>query len=233
MNTKFTKLAKDLNIEITNQMLEKFNLLYEILISENEKFNLTNITKREDVFLLHFLDSLAAVPLIKENANVCDVGSGGGFPALPIKIVRNDISISMIDSVRKKVNYLNETVSKLHLDNAIALHTRVEDYAKTNKREFFDIVTSRAVAKLPSLCEYCLPLVKVGGKFIAYKSSIEEELKESKNAILILGGKIERVIDISIDGYKIKRNLIIISKVKDTPIKYPRNKNKPRISPLL
>ncbi|MEG1805115.1 MAG: 16S rRNA (guanine(527)-N(7))-methyltransferase RsmG [Clostridia bacterium] len=193
---------------------------------------LTAITSRDDVFLLHFFDSVTSHFLIPENASLCDVGSGGGFPALPLKLVRPDINLTMIDSVNKKVNYLNETCALLNLSNAVAIHTRVEDFCKNGHREEFDVVTSRAVAKLPTLLEYCLPLVKVGGIFIAYKTDVAEELELSKNALSILGGSIEKVHDISIEGKSLLRTLVVFRKISNSPKFYPRGKNLERLSPL-
>lgn len=232
MLTKFIKKCNELGVELSEKQLELLDFLYNRLVFENEKFNLTTITEKEDVYFLHFLDSLAGVPYIPENANVIDVGSGGGFPAIPIKIARDDITLTMVDSVTKKVNYLNTTVSSLSLENAHAIHTRIEDLARTEKRESYDVVTARAVAKLNTLAEYCLPLIKINGLFIAYKSYSDEEIKEAENAIKILGGKIEEIISVDILPDH-TRTLIIIRKIEPTPKKYPRGKNKERTSPIV
>ena len=177
----------------------------------------------------HFADSLCGQRFIKSGATVLDIGAGAGFPSLPIKIIRDDIDLTLIDSVNKKVGFLNEVIRALNLNNARALHTRVEDFPK---KESFDIVLSRAVASLNTLCEYALPFVKVGGLFIAYKSEkTEEEIELAKNALLILGGKIVDTTTEQVqDG--IVRRLIVIEKVKNSPAKYPRSKNLPRVKPL-
>ncbi|MEG2116401.1 MAG: 16S rRNA (guanine(527)-N(7))-methyltransferase RsmG [Clostridia bacterium] len=228
----FINLTKNIGLNLDNDTLNKFEQLFDRLNSENQKYNLTTITSREDVFLLHFFDSVTSHFLIPENATLCDVGSGGGFPALPLKLVRPDINLTMIDSVNKKVNYLNETCALLNLSNAVAIHTRVEDFCKNGHREEFDVVTSRAVAKLPTLLEYCLPLVKVGGIFIAYKTDVAEELELSKNALSILGGSIEKIHDISIEGKSLLRTLVVFRKISNSPKIYPRGKNLERLSPL-
>ncbi len=210
---------------------EKANLFdrYEKLLVEwNEKFNLTSITDSEGIKQKHFIDSLAAVEYLPENASVLDIGSGAGFPAVPLKIVRDDINVTAIDSVNKKVGFINEVIKDLGLKSITALHTRVEDMKKEIK---YDVVVSRAVAALNTLSEYALPFVKKGGLFIAYKSEkTYEEIKDAENALEILGGKTENVVEMNSTDYK--RTLIIIRKEKETPIKYPRGKNLPRVKPL-
>lgn len=228
----FIEKCNSLGINLSESQLESFENLYNFLISENEKYNLTTITEKEQVYFLHFLDSLVGINYIPKNSNVLDVGSGGGFPALPLKIARDDINLTMVDSVTKKVNYLNSAISLLKLYNAIALHTRIEDLAKTEIRGSYDVVTARAVARLNTLCEYCLPLVKLNGIFIAYKSFSDEEVKEADNAIKILGGELLETVTIDILPEH-RRTLIIIKKVSETPKKYPRGKNKERTNPII
>ena len=208
---------------------DKFEQYYQMLVEWNEKFNLTAITERQEVKIKHFADSLCGERFISNGAKVLDIGAGAGFPSLPIKIIRNDIDLTMLDSVNKKVGFLNEVVRNLNLTSATALHTRVEDF---NAKEKFDIVLSRAVASLNTLCEYALPFVKLGGLFIAYKSEkTDEEIEQAKNALAVLGGEIAQVTTESVaDG--ITRKLVIIKKVKSSPIKYPRGKNLPRVKPL-
>ena len=210
---------------------EKFDEYREYLKYYNaEKCNLTAITEDNEIELKHFIDSLAAEKFIPKNASVLDVGSGAGFPGLPLKIVRDDISLTMLDSVNKKVEFLKSTINKLSLTNAQAIHSRVEDLPKDKK---YDIVVSRAVANLSTLLEYTLPFVKVGGTFIAYKSGeIEEELKAASNALSVLGGRILSVEEINLFESDIKRTLILIKKVKETDKKYPRGKNLPRVKHL-
>ncbi len=207
---------------------EKFDLYYNLLVEWNEKFNLTAVTDRQKVELLHFADSVLPSDLIPCSAVCLDVGSGAGFPAIPLCIKRSDLCFTMIDSINKKVTFLNEVIKALDLKNAEALHKRIEEH----KGEY-DIVTSRAVAPLCTLVEYCLPFVKKGGIMLAYKSSeIEEELNQAIKAIEFLGGgdvKVEKRI-LSDD---ITRSFVIIKKVKDTPKGYPRGGNKPRLKPII
>lgn len=209
---------------------KEFSQYYDLLIEWNNKFNLTAVTERDQVELLHFKDSILPIDLIPEKSSVLDVGSGAGFPAIPLKIVREDISVTMIDSVNKKVTFLNEVIKTLGLKNIEAQHKRIEDIEKSKK---YDVVTSRAVAPLNVLCEYCLPFVKKGGFMLAYKAvGVEEELKEAKKAIEILGGGEEKIIIRELSP-EIKRAFVIIKKIKDTPSSYPRGGNKPRLKPIV
>lgn len=206
-----------------------FNRYYELLVEWNEKFNLTAITEREEVFVKHFRDSLLGEGFIPRNASVLDIGAGAGFPSLPIKIARPDIALTMIDSVGKKVTFLQEVIASLSLTDATAIHTRAEDI---KNREGFDCVVSRAVASLSTLAEYCLPFVKVGGIFLAYKAdNCEEEVESAKKAIAILGGGEVTVIKEKLDEAT-NRSFVLIKKVRATPPKYPRGKNLPRKTPL-
>ena len=203
---------------------------YDLLIEWNNKFNLTAVTERDQVELLHFKDSILPIDLITEKSSVLDVGSGAGFPAIPLKIVREDLSVTMIDSVNKKVTFLNEVIMKIGLKNIEAQHKRIEDIEKSKK---YDVVTSRAVAPLNVLCEYCLPFVKKGGFMLAYKAvGVEEELNEAKKAIEILGGGEEKIIIRELSP-EIKRAFVVIKKIKDTPSSYPRGGNKPRLKPIV
>lgn len=209
---------------------KEFNQYYDLLIEWNNKFNLTAVTERDQVELLHFKDSILPIDLIPEKSSILDVGSGAGFPAIPLKIVREDLSVTMIDSVNKKVTFLNEVIKTLGLKNIEAQHKRIEDIEKSKK---YDVVTSRAVAPLNVLCEYCLPFVKKGGFMLAYKAvGVEEELKEAKKAIEILGGGEEKIIIRELST-EIKRTFVIIKKIKDTPSSYPRGGNKPRLKPIV
>ena len=195
--------------------------------------NLTAITEREEVYIKHFLDSLfitKAIDITKP-FSLCDVGSGAGFPSIPLAIVTNNAKVTIIDALNKRINFINDLAQKLNLDNVNAIHARAEDYAK-EKREDFDYVTARAVARLNVLVELCLPLVKVGGLFIAMKTQDEDELNEAKNAISILGGKIENIISFNLPNDYGKRSIIIIKKIKNTPSKYPRGFSKIKERPL-
>lgn len=229
---KLVEIFDKNNIKLTTNQQEKFYQYYSLLLEWNEKFNLTTITSLEDVIVKHFLDSVLGKDLITQNSKIIDIGAGAGFPSLPLKIVRDDLSFYMVDSVNKKVTFLQECINKLNLSNVIAVHTRAEDLAKKSEfREGFDVSVARAVAQLNTLAEYCLPFVKVGGKMISYKSSeIEEEINNSKKAISILGGKIEKVNSFSLEG--VERKIIEIKKNSTTPNKYPRSGNKPRLMPL-
>lgn len=205
----------------------KYNLYYDLLIEWNNKFNLTTITERGQVDLLHFADSLSAQQLIPEKSKLLDVGSGAGFPGIPLKIERDDIDVTLIDSVGKKITFLSEVISRLGLSKIKAIHSRIEDH-----KEFdYDIVVSRAVAPLNTLVEYCLPFVKKGGLMIAYKGARNKEEEENAlGAITMLGGMLKEVKKIELGKYD--RNLYLIEKVNQTPSGYPRGGNKPRLKPL-
>lgn len=220
----FKKEVENLNIFLNSEMEEKFETYFRVLVETNEKMNLTAITEKEEVYCKHFLDSLEITRAIENDSNftLCDVGSGAGFPSIPLAIVNDKCNVTIIDALNKRIKFLNELVKKLGLENVCAIHARAEDFAKTN-RESFDVVTARAVARLNVLVELCLPLTKVGGKMIAMKgSSGKEELEEAKKAIFVLGGVIEKIIKVDLPLDMGKRELIVISKVKNTPLKYPR-----------
>ena len=198
----------------------------------NTKVNLTSLTEKEDVYIKHFLDSIVGQGLIKQDATLCDVGAGAGFPSVPLKIIRPDINLTLVDSLNKRIVFLLELINKTGLQNVSAIHSRAEDFCKNN-REVFDCVTARAVASLNTLGEYCLPLVKVGGYFIPYKAGdIEDELSGAKPAIKTLGGKTDSVFTTMLPGTDIARNVLKIKKINKTPSKYPRSGNKPKKQPL-
>ena len=221
------------NIEINNDILEKLNTYYNLLIEWNEKINLTAITELEDVYLKHFADSVSSIPQIRQNATVCDIGTGAGFPGLVIAIFRPDLKITLVDSLNKRINFLNLVIDSLKLKNVTTLHYRAEDIDfKLGFLNSFDYVVSRAVATLNTLVEYCLPYVKTNGTFIAYKTeTAQNEIKESINAIRVLGGN-TKVETIDYNLLDFNRVLVLISKVSKTSDKYPRNQNKPRLKPL-
>ena len=220
------------DIKLTEEQKEKFFTYYNLLLEWNNKFNLTAITSMEDVIYKHFFDSVLGEKYIKQNAKIIDIGAGAGFPSIPLKILRPDIQIVMLDSVNKKITFLQEVIKVLNLENITAIHSRAEDLAsKAEYREKFDATVSRAVSRLNTLCEYCLPFIKIGGEMIAYKSiEADVEVEESKKAISILGGKFKKIEDVSFDDFN--RNLVFIAKISSTPIKYPRGQNKPRLMPL-
>lgn len=206
-----------------------YDVYYNLLTEWNEKINLTTILERDKVDVLHYKDSVMIEEEIPFGASVLDVGSGAGFPGIPLKIERPDIKVTLIDSVNKKVEFMNEVICKLGLKDIVAKHIRIEDLKEKN----FDVAVSRAVAPLNVLCEYCLPFVKVEGKMIAYKSSkVREEAEEAKRAIELLGGKEEKIIEKELTE-EIVRCFCIIKKIKESPSGYPRKGNKPRTKPIV
>ena len=216
---------------LINKYRDKFDIYYQELVSYNDKVNLTAITERNDVFTKHFLDSILSIDAIPEGASVVDIGTGAGFPSLPLKIVRPDIDITTVDSLNKRVTFLNYICSKLKIKSN-NVHARAEDFAKGN-REKFDVAVARAVAKMNTLLEYLLPLVKVGGIVIAYKgSNLAEEFMDAEKALEVLGGKVLKSIRFDLPNSYGERNIVIIEKVKETPTKYPRDKNQPKTNPI-
>lgn len=218
------------NINLSREKIKKFDIYYELLVSYNEKFNITAVSEKKDIYLKHFVDSLFGRELLI-SGKLIDVGSGGGFPAVPLKIFNDGIKVTMVEATGKKCEFLKVLIKELDLKDTVVLNARAEDLAKDNKfREKFDYCTARAVARLNSLCEYCIPLIKVGGYFVAYKGDAEEELLESENAIKVLGGKVEKTLDFSLEGAK--RKIISIKKEFSTEKKYPRNNVQIRKKPL-
>ncbi|MFA6860353.1 MAG: 16S rRNA (guanine(527)-N(7))-methyltransferase RsmG [Clostridia bacterium] len=235
MIEKLLKIFASYNIGLTQEQAKLFEKYFKLLISWNEKFNLTAITDEDEVIVKHFLDSVLLAEFIPKNASVVDVGSGAGFPGIPLKILRDDINLVMIDSLQKRVGFLEEMIKELNLNNSSAIHTRGEDFASPNQnREKFDVCVSRAVARLATLSEVCLPLVKVGGLFVPSKSAeCKEEVEEAKKAISILGGEFQKTIEIHIVENGSQRSFPIIKKIKPTQAKYPRGKNLPKTNPLI
>ena len=223
-----------LGITLSEIQLKQFYNYMNLLMEWNKKINLTAITEPNEIILKHFVDSLTILKYISDGTRVVDVGTGAGFPGIPLKIYRQDTEITLLDSLQKRINFLDEVIRELNLEKIETIHSRVEDFGKNNRhREKFDIATSRAVANLATLSEYLLPLVKVGGKVISMKGSlIEEELENSKNAIKILGGKIEKVDEFNLPNSDISRNIVLIDKIKETPNKYPRKAGEPSKKPL-
>ena len=205
----------------------------DLLLKWNEKINLTAIIEPREVILKHFVDSLTIAKYIKENEKLIDVGTGAGFPGIPLSIVKENTDIVLLDSLNKRINFLEEIKQNLKLENITTIHGRAEEFGKNKKeRETYDIATSRAVAPLNILLEYLLPLVKVGGKAICMKGSNIEEIENAKNALEILGGQIEKIEEITLPNSDIKRNIIIVKKVKNTPSKYPRKPGTPSKEPI-
>lgn len=213
------------NIEINSEQIEKFRIYGELLIEWNKKINLTAITKPEEIAVKHFADSVSLLKFldIKENSNVIDIGTGAGFPGIPLAIMRNDIRLTLLDSLNKRLIFLKEITNKLSIECNI-IHSRAEEGSrKPEYREKFDIAVSRAVAPLNILSEYCLPYVKIGGQFAAMKGpAVEEEKEKAVSAIKILGGKISKTHIFSLDDDN-TRSVIIVDKVRKTEDKYPRH----------
>lgn len=232
MKTILKQLFEKYKIDFTEEMLDKFEKYYDYTIKINQQFNLTAITEKNEFAIKHFLDCALAEKFLPKNATVVDIGAGAGFPSIPLKILREDLTIVMVDSLNKRVNFLNEVISLLGLKNILAVHARAEDFAK-QKREYFDVSIARAVANLSTLSEYCLPLTKVGGMFLSLKGQAgQEEVELAQNAITILGGKLERVEYQKIEEIDSDRCFVLIKKIKPTLAKYPRGKNLPRVKPL-
>lgn len=229
---KLIEKFKNYGFELTENQAEKFCKYYAILVEENSKYNLTAITSADEVITKHFIDSVLPLSLFGDGEKILDIGSGAGFPAVPLSIMNPELKITAIDAVNKKVNFINMVAPRLNLSNLKAIHSRAEDFIKKdNCRESFDIVTSRAVANFSTISEYSLPFLELNGKMIAYKgSNALEELEVAKNAIKILGGKTCDILNFSLED--MERKIVIIQKVSHTPAKYPRSQNKPRINPL-
>ena len=238
--TLFEKGLEELGIALSQDQKKQFITYYEYLVEKNKVMNLTAITEYEEVILKHFLDSLSIVKVSNFDQNklagksVIDIGTGAGFPGIPLKIAFPELKITLLDSLNKRVKFLEETFALLGLENISAIHGRAEEYAKNKAyREKYDLCVSRAVSGLATLSEYCLPYVKVGGLFVSYKSgSVKEEAEAAEKAVKILGGKIRDIQYFDLPGSEISRSLVIIEKVKNTPGKYPRKAGTPLREPL-
>lgn len=223
---KFIELVKKENIALNEEMLDKFSVYYQELLKANEHINLTAITEKEEVYLKHFYDSLCLLKATKEIHTLLDVGSGAGFPSIPVKIVDESVDITIVDSLQKRINFLKELTDKLNI-RAELIHSRIEDFKLKN---YFDVVTARAVSKLNVLVEYCLPFVKVGGVFVAMKGpNTLDEIKGSEKAILLLGGKLKEVM--TYETPYGDRTLIVIEKIKKVN-GYPRTAAQIKNNPL-
>lgn len=233
MKTLLKEFANKISISLNEKQVDKF-INYKNLLKEwNEKINLTAITDDEEIVIKHFIDSLTIEKYIEEDASIIDVGTGAGFPGIPIKIVREDIKLTLLDSLNKRILFLQEILNENNLENAICIHGRAEDFGKDLKyREKYDIATARAVANMSTLLELCMPFVKVGGKFICMKGNNLEEIKDAENALKMLGGEIEKIENFIIPDTDIERNIIIVKKVKETPKQYPRKAGTPAKQPI-
>ena len=230
---QFIQALKEKGIILTNQQLKQFDIYYHTLIEWNEKMNLTAITAKEDVYLKHFYDSLTpSFDFDFNHQTLCDIGAGAGFPSIPLKIVYPNLKITIVDSLSKRITFLNHLIQQLDLKDVEAKAMRAEEYA-LKQRESFDIVTARAVARLNILDELCLPLVKINGYFITLKGKIAaEELKEANKGIKILGGEVKKQVDFTLASLDDHRCNIYIQKIKNTPQKYPRQFAKIKKKPL-
>lgn len=233
---QFQEKLKEKGIILTSFQLEQFERYYEMLVDWNERMNLTAITDREEVYLKHFYDSISAAFYydFRKEWSVCDVGAGAGFPSIPLKIVFPSLKITIVDSLKKRITFLEELAKTLKLENTSFYHDRAESFGqKKEHREHYDVVTARAVARMSVLSELCLPLVKENGAFLAMKAAhAQEELRAAEKAISTLGGKIKEIGSFLLPYEQSERNIIWIEKVKQTPKKYPRKPGVPNKMPL-
>lgn len=236
MNQLLEIKLKELNIQINEIQKNQFDTFYSMLVEWNKVMNLTGITEYEEVIEKHFVDSLSIVNIfnLSEINTVIDVGTGAGFPGIPLKIAFPHLKITLLDSLNKRINFLDSVIDELKLDGIYTIHGRAEDFAKKDDyRERYDLCVSRAVANLSTLSEYCLPYIRIGGMFISYKSGdVDDEVLESKKAISILGGKLDNVVKFQLPGTDINRSFIKIEKIKNTGKKYPRKAGLPSKEPL-
>lgn len=236
MDKVFETRVKEIGLSLTDNQYRQFDQYYELLVEWNKVMNLTGITEYEEVNEKHFLDSLSIVKCcdLTKIASLIDVGTGAGFPGIPLKIAFPEMKVVLLDSLNKRIRFLDEVIEKLKLTDIETIHGRAEDFAKKAEyREQFDLCVSRAVANLSTLSEYCLPYVKTGGYFVSYKSGeVDDEARKAENAVKILGGTIEDVEKFKLQGTEIGRSFIKIRKMKNTARKYPRKAGLPAKEPL-
>ncbi|MCY1049138.1 16S rRNA (guanine(527)-N(7))-methyltransferase RsmG [Mammaliicoccus sciuri] len=232
----FIDTLKESGITLSDKQISQFETYFEMLVEWNEKINLTAVTEKEEVYLKHFFDSVTPSFYIDFNEieTICDVGAGAGFPSIPLKIVYPHLQITIVDSLNKRIKFLNELAASLDLDKVNFVHDRAETFGKSQQyRESFDLVTARAVARLSVLSELCLPLVKKGGQFVALKGSQgNEELEDAQFAISVLGGEVKTVNEFTLPFEESMRQIITIDKLRQTPKKYPRKPGTPNKEPL-
>ncbi len=230
----FEKNIKEFEIRINDDQIDKFYEYMNLLLEWNQKMNLTAITDCREIIIKHFVDSLTIEKYIEKDSYLVDVGTGAGFPGIPLKILREDLNVVLLDSLNKRIKFLNEVCDKLKLNKIEAVHARAEEFARNkNYREKFDVVTSRAVANLSTLSEYMLPLVKKEGICICMKGKeVKEELHSAQKAIKVLGGTLKNEEELYLDNNQISRNIIVLEKVERTPAKYPRKAGMPSKEPL-
>ncbi|MDB6256694.1 16S rRNA (guanine(527)-N(7))-methyltransferase RsmG [Lactobacillus amylovorus] len=235
---KFVLELSKHNFELTDKQKQQFKLYFKMLIEVNERVNLTRITEEDEVYLKHFYDSITPLftfgAVFKDGATLCDVGAGAGFPSIPLKILKPGLKVTIVDSLQKRLNFLKDLISELGLTDVELVHGRAEDVGQNKLyRERFDIVTARAVARMSVLSEYCLPLVKKGGYFVALKGpKAEDELDDGKKALEVLGGKLIKDEELTLPASEEERTLVLVQKVKSTPKKYPRQAGTPRRKPI-
>lgn len=242
MEPILTSGASEISVPLSGESIYAFKTYAAILKEWNSKMNLTGIVDDQGIALRHFVDSLTLVPFIQDEINkhghndlsLIDVGTGAGFPGIPVKVAMPNLQITLLDALRKRISFLQEVCKRLEIENIKALHMRAEDagHSKTH-REKYDIATARAVASLPVLCELCLPMVKIGGAFMAMKGSLDEELQQSEKAIVAMGATIETVRQFQLPGSDMQRAIVVIRKIRPTPAKYPRKSGKPEKEPIL
>ena len=232
----FQTSLKEKGVELSEKQLSQFETYYNLLVEWNEKMNLTAITEIEEVYLKHFYDSVTAGFYFnfKQDITVCDVGAGAGFPAIPLKIAFPEIKLTVVDSLNKRIGFLQHVVDELGLEDVSLYHDRAETFAHRQEfRQTFDLVTARAVARLSVLSELCLPLVKIGGHFLGMKgANLPEEVRDGEKAVKLLGGRVKDIHSFVLPIEESERNIIVIDKVKETPKKFPRKPGTPNKSPI-